>query len=339
MASQIVNRQSEQSLHDARIIGTGSYVPERVLTNADLEKIVETSDEWITTRTGIKERHIAADGEAVYHMCAKAAERALEAAGLKAADIEMIILGTFSGDQLLPATACLLQARLGISNIPAFDVAAACSGFVYSLAIAKQFITTGTYKNILVVGSDKLTAYTDWSDRNTCILFGDGAGAAIVSNDGDGPLIGPFDLGAKGELAHLVYVPIGGSLIPFTEKNAAEHGQFMKMEGRELFKFAVQKMEEAVRKTIEQEGLTLDDIKYIVPHQANVRILQAVAKNLGVDMERIFSNLEKYGNTSAASTPICLDEIIRTKRFVRGDKIVLVAFGGGFTYGSCILEW
>jgi 3-oxoacyl-[acyl-carrier-protein] synthase III len=334
-----VNKKSSQSFHEVRIIGTGSYVPERILTNAALEKIVETSDEWITTRTGIKERHIAADDEAVSHMSTKAAERALDAAGIKASDLDMIILGSFTGDLLLPSCACLIQNRLGISNIPAFDVAAACSAFVYSLAIAKQFIATGTYKNILVIGSDKLTAFTDWTDRNTCILFGDGAGAAIVSSKGDGPAIGTFELGAKGELAHLVHIPMGGSLIPLTEKNIGEHGQYMKMEGRELFKFAVQKMEEAVRKTLQQEKLTLDDVKYIVPHQANVRILQAVAKNLGVDNERIFSNLEKYGNTSAASTPICLDELIRTKRFVPGDKIVLVAFGGGFTYGSCILEW
>lgn len=334
-----MKNQSNQHLFNAKIIGTGCYVPDRILTNAELEKMVETSDEWITTRTGIKERHIAAEGEAVSHMSAKASERALDMAGLKSSDLDMIIVGTFSGDLILPATACFLQKHLGITDIPAFDLAAACTGFVYSLAIAKQFVSTGCYKNILVVGSDKLTAYTDWSDRNTCILFGDGAGAAIVSRDGDGPVVGQFLLGAKGELAHLVHIPVGGSLVPFTEKNAGEHGQFMKMEGRELFKFAVQKMEEGVRKALEAENLTLDDIKYIVPHQANVRILQAVAKNLGVNPDKIYSNLEKYGNTSAASTPICLDELVRTKKFTKGDKIVLVAFGGGFTYGSCILEW
>ena len=334
-----MDEKRDQYLHEARIAGTGHYVPERILTNADLEKMVDTSDEWITTRTGIKERHICAEGEAVCEMSARAAERALEAAGKSAQDIEMIVVGTFTGDLLLPSTACLLQQRLGVPHIPAFDLAAACTGFVYSLAVASQFVRTGVYRNILVVGSDKLTAYTDWTDRNTCVLFGDGAGAAVVSNEGDGPLIGAFDLGAEGDLAQLIHIPHGGSLNPLGEGNVSEGGQFIKMAGRELFKAAVQKMEETVRKTLERGGVQLDDVKLIVPHQANVRILQAVGKSLGVGMDKIFSNLEKYGNTSAAATPICLDEVIRSGNMQSGDRAVLVAFGGGFTYASCLIEW
>ena len=332
-------RKSNLSLLEARIVGTGAYVPEKVLTNHDLEQIVDTSDEWITTRTGIKERHIAADGEGVSHMSAKAAERALEAAGLTAQDLDMIIVGTFSGDMLLPSTACFVQKHLGVAHIPAFDLAAACTGFLYGLAVAKQFVITGMYKNILVIGSDKLTAYTDWSDRNTCVLFGDGAGAAIVSSEGEGPTIGSIDLGAEGELTHLIYLPGGGSLKPFSPDNWEDGEQYIKMAGRELFKAAVQKMEETIHTVLERGNAKIDDITYIVPHQANIRILNTVARNLGVDTKRVYTNLEKYGNTSAAATAMCLDECIRENSFKPSDKIVVVAFGGGFTYGSCLIEW
>ncbi len=334
-----MNRTQRQSLLEARITGTGSYVPERILTNADLEKIVDTSDEWITTRTGIKERRIAADGEAVSDMSLRAAQRAIEDAGLTPQDLDMIMVGTFTADMPLPTAACLLQEKLGVSHIPAFDLAAACTGFLYCLAIAKQFVVTGVYKNILIVGADKLSAFTDWTDRNTCVLFGDGAGAAIVSSDGDGPEIGSFYLGAEGKLAELVHVPIGGSLRPVTKENIGGHGQYIKMAGRELFKNAVQKTEEAVRKTLESEGIGLDEVKCIVPHQANIRILQAIARKLGVPMDKLYSNVEKYGNTSAAATPICFDEFVRNTDLVPGDKVLLVAFGGGFTYASCMVKW
>jgi 3-oxoacyl-[acyl-carrier-protein] synthase-3 len=335
----MANRKSDRFPLEARIVGTGSYLPEKVLTNQDLEKMVDTSDEWIITRTGIRERHIAAEGEAVSHMSAKAAERALEAAGLAAEDLDMIIVGTFTGDLPLPATACFVQRHLGIPHVPAFDIAAACTAFLYGLAIAKQFVATGMYKNILVVGADKLTAFTDWTDRNTCVLFGDGAGAAIVGSEGEGPVLGSFDLGAEGELTHLIHVPVGGSLSPFSHENAQDKGQYIKMEGRELFKAAVQKMEETVRNTLRQANVEIKDIRAIIPHQANVRILQAVTKNLRFDMDKVHLNLEKYGNTSAAATPICFDEFLRNNSFSQGDKAILVAFGGGFTYGSCLVEW
>ncbi len=334
-----MNKKSDQALHEARIIGTGSYVPEKILTNYDLEKMVDTSDEWITTRTGIKERHIAADDEAVSHMSAKAAERALDAAGITAKDLDMIIIGTFTGDLPLPSTACFVQHHLGVPHIPAFDIAVACTAFVYGLAIAKQFIATGMYRNILVVGSDKLTVFTDWTDRNTCVLFGDGAGAAIVSSEGEGPVLRSFDLGAEGELTQLIHIPIGGSLTPFDENNANDKGKYIKMAGRELFKAAVQKMEETVRNTLEQENVDISEVKYIIPHQANARILHAVAKNLGFDTEKVYLNLEKYGNTSAAATPICFDEFMRNNTPSFGDKVIIVAFGGGFTYGSCLIQW
>ncbi len=324
------------------IVGTGSYVPEKILTNADLEKIVETSDDWITTRTGIKERRIAADDEFTSHLATKAAIPALEQAGISGEDLELIIVATITPDTLTPATACYVQQSLGASKAVAFDISAACSGFLYAMKIAKRLISDGSFSNALIIGAEKLSAFVNWEDRNTCVLFGDGAGAAVLrpsdKKNGDGHII-TTDMGTDGAQAHLLNIPGGGSACPITIENADERLASLAMLGREVFKHAVTRMRDSAKTVIERAGVSKDEIKLVIPHQANLRIIDAIAQRLDVPNERVFVNLDKYGNTSAAAVAIALDEASRSGAIVRGDLILLVVFGAGLTWASTLVRW
>jgi len=322
----------------AGIIGLGAYLPQKVLTNKDLEKIVDTTDDWITTRTGIKERRIARDDEATSDMATEAAKKALADARLSPEDIDLIIVATITPDMFFPATACLVQAKLGARTVPAFDLSVACSGFIYGAAIANQFITSGTYKYALVIAAEKLSSITDWSDRSTCVLFGDGAGAAVLGPVESGGILSVY-LGANGKEGDLIKLPAGGSRIPATKKSIEDKLHFIKMNGSELFKHAVKIMADAAWEAVRPLGLKADDISLVIPHQANVRILNAAAKRMGLSKDKIYLNLEKYGNMSAASSAVALVEAVQQGRIKKGDKILLDAFGGGLTWGAMVIEW
>ena len=331
--------RSSQPNRTVSIIGTGSYVPERILTNADLEKMVETSDEWITTRTGIKERRIAAEGEHTSHMAAKAAQNAMHQAGVTAEEIDLIIVGTVTPDTFFPATACHVQRILGAKKAACFDLSAACSGFLYAVEVAQQFIANHTYNTVLVIGADKLSSIVDWTDRNTCVLFGDGAGAAILRyRAGSHGVITTF-MASDGNYGDILHMPGGGCAIPTTPENAGLKLNTLKMNGRETFKQAVLSMGEAANAALEQAGLTADDLTCIIPHQANMRIIEALADRLKIPIEKFHVNLDRYGNTSAAAVAIALDEAARSGRFKLGDYILLVVFGGGLTYASSVIQW
>ncbi|MGY4515614.1 beta-ketoacyl-ACP synthase III [Lysobacter sp. HA18] len=320
----------------ARIAGTGSYLPEKVLTNADLAKFVETSDEWIASRTGIRERHVAAEGETTCDLAFHAATRAMEAAGVTAADIDLIILGTTTPDIIFPSTACLLQARLGAIGCPAFDVNAACSGFVYALTVADKFIRSGAAKTALVIGAETLTRMLDWNDRSTCVLFGDGAGAVVLKADTDTGILSTH-LHADGTKRDLLYNPVGVS-VGFKPK---EHnaGVRVMMTGNDVFKYAVKALDSVVEETLEANGLDRHDIDWLIPHQANLRIIEATAKRLDMPMERVIVTVDKHGNTSSGSVPLALDEAVRSGRVQRGQLLLLEAFGGGFTWGSALVRY
>jgi len=335
--ASMLPRMSEPAV---TIAGTGSYVPEKVLTNAELEKRIETTDEWITTRTGIKERRIAADDEFTSHMATKAAQRALEQAGLAAEDVELIIVATITPDTLTPATACYVQDNIGARRAIAFDISAACSGFLYAMEIARKLISGGTVKNAVIIGAEKLSAFVNWNDRGTCILFGDGAGAAVLrkSEPGEGRILA-MDLGTDGGLTHLLNIPGGGSAKPITKENADEHLATLAMLGKEVFKHAVNHMKAAAESVITQAGLQASDIACVIPHQANLRIIDAIADRLTVPNEKVFVNLHNYGNTSAAAVAIALDEAHRGGAFQRGENIVLVVFGAGLTWAAAAIEW
>ncbi|WP_009962358.1 beta-ketoacyl-ACP synthase III [Verrucomicrobium spinosum] len=324
------------------IIGTGSYMPARVLTNHDLEKLVETSDEWITTRTGIKERRIAAPDETTSDMASEAARRALHTAGVKPEEVDLIIVATVTPDMFFPSTACFVQKKIGATNAVGFDISAACSGFLYALQTARHFLNGGPRKTALVIGAEKLSSLINWTDRNTCVLFGDGAGAAVIRWDDQanapGRVISSF-MGTDGNLADLLKVPGGGTALPITAENVHLRPNTIHMEGRETFKHAVTRMCQASEKALKEAGLTAQDVKLVIPHQANARIISAIAERLGVPEERTFINLDKYGNTSAATIPVCLDEANRSGRIQRGDILLLVAFGGGFTWASTVIRW
>ncbi len=322
----------------ARIQGTGSFVPARVLTNVDLERMVETSDAWIVERTGIRERRIAASGESCSDLAVKAAERALEAAGVAAADLDLILVATCTGDAPLPATACLLQHRLGAQRAAACDISAACSGFVYALAVGDAYVRSG-YGRVLVVGSEVMSMLMDWTDRGTCILFGDGAGAVVLGPAADGQGILSSHLHSDGTLWDLICVPGGGSAAPPSEKMLAEGLQYLKMKGNETFKVAVRTMEEVAREALSANGLSVEDLDLYIPHQANLRIIKAVASRLGLPMEKVVMNMDRYGNTSAASIPLALDEAVRGGRVREGNLILMEAFGGGLTWGSVLVRW
>jgi 3-oxoacyl-[acyl-carrier-protein] synthase-3 len=320
--------------------GTGSYVPARILTNAELAVMVDTSDEWIFSRTGIRERRIAAKDEFTSHLATNAAVQALTQAGLAPEDLELIILATITPDTLTPATACYVQQRLGAHRAVAFDISAACSGFLYAMKICKRLISDGAFNNALIIGADKLSSITNWEDRATCVLFGDGAGAAVLrrSKPGEGAIIAT-EMGTDGNLTHILSVPGGGTACPITPDNVNDHLQTLSMQGKEVFKVAVNRMKEAAEMVIKRAGWQAEDIACVIPHQANRRIIDAIADRLAVPNERVFINLEKYGNTSAAAVAIALDEAHRTGVFKRGDHIVLVVFGAGLTWAAAAIRW
>lgn len=323
----------------ARIIGTGSAVPDKVLTNFDLEKMVDTSDEWITTRTGIKERRIAGEGEYTSTFATRAAERALEMAGIKADELDLVIVGTVTPDFPFPATSCLVQNNIKAVNAAAFDVTAACSGFLYGLSVAEKFIRTGTVKKALVIGAEVLSRIIDWSDRNTCLLFGDGAGAVVVEAcEGDNGVLSTH-IHSDGSFWELLYLPACGSRNPATQKAVDDKLVYLTMQGNEVFKLAVRAMGEVAHEALAASGMTPADIDLFIPHQANRRIIDAIGKRLGLAEDRVFVNLDRYGNTSAASIPIALDEANRSSRIKEGDIVLFDAFGGGLTWGAALMRW
>lgn len=324
----------------ARIIGTGSYLPERVLTNQDLEKMVETSDEWISSRTGMKERRIAAQDEFTSDMGYKAAFAALADSGVAPEEIDLILVATLTPDYSFPSTACLIQHRLGAGKAAAFDMQAACTGYIYGMSIAKAFVESGLYKNVLIVAAEKLSSIVDYKDRNSCILFGDGASASIVSSNlgkKRNLWIRDIALGSDGEQAHLLILPAGGSRLPASMETVGERLHYLKMEGKEVFKHAVRRMESACKECIDRVGIKEKDVSWLVPHQANSRIIETIAKRFQIPMERVFMTLHKYGNTSASSLGIALDELLKEKLLSQGDNILLTAFGSGLTWGASIL--
>jgi 3-oxoacyl-[acyl-carrier-protein] synthase III len=322
-----------------RITGTGSYLPDKVLTNADLEKMVDTSDEWIYQRTGIRERHIARDDEFTSDMAAEAAKKALANAGISPLDVELIIVATVTPDMVFPNTACLVQEKIGAKKAFCFDVEAACSGFLYGLETASQFIAGGTIKTALVIGAEKLSCVTDWEDRTTCVLFGDGAGAVVVQAGTEGRGLMGSVMGSDGALAELLMIPGGGSRHPASKETVEQRLHYMKMQGREVFKHAVRCMCDAGLKALKRVGLSVNDVQLVIPHQANMRIIQAIAERLGVPMERFHNNLERVGNISAATLPVALDEAVSKGRLKKGDIVLFIVFGGGFTWGAMVLEW
>ncbi len=321
--------------HFARIIGTGGYLPERVVTNADLEKMVDTSDAWIRERTGIEQRHIAAEGEYTLDLAEQASRRALEAAGIAYSDIDLIIVATTTADQVFPSTACLLQSRLDIHGCPAFDVQAVCTGFVYALSVADQFMRTGAAKNALVVGAETFSRIIDWTDRNTCVLFGDGAGAVVLTRD-TAPGILSTHIHADGDYASLLHVPKGVS-----NNLAAVQGgtAYVEMAGSDVFRMAVKTLGRIVDETLEANDLQKSDIDWLVPHQANSRIIEATAKKLRMPMDKVVRTVSHHGNTSAASIPLALDVAVRDGRIRAGDTLLMEGFGGGFTWGSALVSW
>lgn len=325
-------------MRKAGILGLGYYLPPKRLTNSDLEKMVDTSDQWIMTRTGIKERRIADKDIATSDLGVEASKLAIQNAGLKPEDMDLIITATITPDMAFPATGCIIQDKIGAKNAAAFDINAACSGFVFGIVIAQQLVSTGAYNNVLVVGAEKLSSITDWEDRSTCVLFGDGSGACVVGASNDRVIVSSF-LGADGSGANLLKLPAGGSRTPATEETVRQKLHFLKMEGNEVFKIAVRIMVEAANKAISKVGLDCGDIDLLIPHQANIRILTAVAKRLGLSEEKIFMNIERYGNMSAASTAVALAEANNQGKVKKGDNVVLVAFGGGLTYGAALIQW
>ncbi len=320
------------------IIGTGSYVPEKVLTNQDLEKMVETSDEWIYSRTGMRERHIAAAGQATSDLGTGAAMAALADAGIEAGELDLLIVATLSPDMFFPSTACFVQEKIGAKNAFCYDLGAACSGFLYALDNAKNQIASGAVKTALVIGAEKMSTFIDWEDRGTCILFGDGAGAAVLQAGGEGRGIMKSVMGSDGSLADLLWTPGGGSRNPISHEMIDQRQQYLKMQGREVFKHAVVRMTEAVVQALEKNDIGVDEIKCFIPHQANIRIIDAIAKRLGI-ADRIYTNVEKYANTSSAALAIALDEAVKDGTIQKGDLVALTVFGGGFTWGANVLEW
>jgi 3-oxoacyl-[acyl-carrier-protein] synthase-3 len=322
------------------LVGTGRYVPDLVYDNAYFEQLVDTSDEWIRERTGILERHIASDEETLAFMATRAANQVLDDAGITALDIDGIVLGTATADRLLPSTACDMQAELGAKNAAAFDIAAACSSFLYALSIAEGMVLSGDFRNVLVVGGDRLSRITDYTDRATCILFGDGVGATLVrpTADGDRGLLASY-LKTDGTLANLLYRPGGGCNHPPDEKLLEERGYYIKMAGREVFKSAVRSMAEACDRALERAGVRAEQVDLLIPHQANIRIIEGTGKHAGIPMDKVYVNIDRYGNTSAASIPIALDECVRSGRIGPGSLVLMVAFGGGFTWASALVRW
>jgi len=322
----------------AKIIGLGKYLPPKVLTNFDLEKIVDTSDEWITTRTGIKERRIAEKGVATSQLAYEASKEALKRAGLKPNDLDLIIVATITGDTPFPSTACYLQNYLKAHHAACFDISAACAGFVYALTSASQFIKGGLYKNVLVAGAEVVTSVTDWKDRSTCVLFGDGAGAAVLTKSQKDSFLSSY-LGSDGSCSELLIIPAGGSRYPASEETIKHRLHYIKMQGNELFRFAVRVMVQAAKIALKNSGLSTSDVNLLIPHQANERIISAVAKRLNISSEKIYLNISRYGNMSSASSAVALCEAWEEGRIKKDDVVVLDAFGGGLVWGSCVIRW
>ena len=339
MSQPVPRTRTQQPKRTVSIIGTGSYLPERVMTNQDIEKLVDTSDDWITSRTGIKERHIAAEGESTSDMAAGAARAAMENASITPDEIDLIIVATVTPDMFFPSTACFVQTKIGAKNAACFDVSAACSGFLYALEIAQQFITSHTYDTILVIGAEKLSSIVDWTDRNTCVLFGDGAGAAVLRHRGGGHGIISTFMASDGGLSDILYIPGGGSRFPISKDNVDRRLNSIRMNGKETYKHAVISMLDAAQKALADANLHSDDLACIIPHQANLRIIEAIAHRLNLPLERFMVNLDRYGNTSAAAVAIALDEANRTGRMTVGDYVLLVVFGGGLTWASSVIQW
>jgi 3-oxoacyl-[acyl-carrier-protein] synthase III len=331
--------RSAKTQRTVSIIGTGSYVPEKILTNADLSRMVDTTDEWITTRTGIKERRIAAKDEFTSDMATKAALKAIEQANITAAEIDLILVATATPDMLFPATACFVQKNIGATNAACLDISAACAGFLFGVEIAQQFITSHTHDTVLVIGADKLTSITNWTDRNTCVLFGDGAGAAILRHRGGAHGVISTHIGSDGQFTDILFMPGGGSRCPITAENVGHNLNTIHMSGKEVYKQAVIAMFSAAQKALQQAGLSIEDIACVIPHQANLRIIEGIADRLGIPLERFYVNLDRYGNTSAAAVAIALDEANRTGRIKTGDFVLMVVFGGGLTWASTVIEW
>jgi 3-oxoacyl-[acyl-carrier-protein] synthase-3 len=331
--------RTQQPKRTVSIIGTGSYLPEKVLTNAELEKLVDTSDEWIRTRTGIRERRIAGPEEHTSDMAARAAEAALQDAGITADEIDLILVATVTPDMFFPSTACFVQQKIGAKRAACFDVSAACSGFLYALEIAQQFITSNTYNTVLVIGAEKLSSIVDWTDRNTCVLFGDGAGAAILRHRGGSHGVIATHMGSDGSFSDILYIPGGGCRFPITKDNVDQRLNAIKMNGKETYKQAVTAMMNAANTALTAAGLTIDDLACIIPHQANMRIIEAIADRMNLPLEKFMVNLDRFGNTSAAAVAIALDEANRTGRMKEGDYILLVVFGGGLTWASSVIQW
>ncbi|SHE76293.1 3-oxoacyl-[acyl-carrier-protein] synthase III [Tissierella praeacuta DSM 18095] len=321
------------------ISGVGSYVPEKVVTNNDLSKIVETSDEWIIERTGIHERRIASDNMATSDMATMAAKNALEDANIKSKDIDLIIVATVTSDHAFPSTACIIQKNIGAVNAAAFDINVGCSGFVYGLSIGESFIKSGMYKKVLVIGAETLSKIVDWGDRNTCVLFGDGAGACVLEKCEEGFGILSIELGSDGNNGEVLTQPAGGSRIPASIDTIENKLHFIKMDGKEVFKFAVRVMEKTSINTLKKANLELNDLDFLIPHQANMRIIDAAAKKLKLEKDKICVNLNKYGNMSSASIPVALNEAVKDNRIKKGDNILLVAFGAGLTWASMVIRW
>jgi len=321
------------------ITGVGSYLPAKILTNAHLEKMVDTSDEWITTRTGIKSRRQAARDEFTSDMAAHAAQRAMKKAGVTADQIDLIIVATITPDMPFPATACIVQQKIGARRAAAFDLEAACSGFIYGLEVGQQFIMSRTYDTVLVIGAEKLSSIVDWKDRNTCVLFGDGAGAAVLQSRPNSHGLLTAVMGADGSKGSLLHMPGGGSRCPASADSVAAKLHYLRMDGRETFKSAVQAMYHAAQEALRRCELDISKIKCVIPHQANRRIIDAVGKRLGATPEQLFINLDRYGNTSAASVAIALDEAVSSGKIQRGDLILMMVFGAGLTWGAAVIEW
>lgn len=321
------------------IIGTGSYVPDNILTNKELESIVDTSDEWITSRTGIKERRILDKDKATSYMSQKAAQKAIEASGLNNEDIDMIIVTTVTPDMAFPSTACIVQGKLGIENVAAFDLEAACTGFIYGLATGYSFVKSGLYENILIISADNLSKIIDWEDRDTCVLFGDGAGAVVLSKVEPERGILSIDIGADGKGGELLSQPAGGSLRPASSDTVKNKLHYIKMEGNSVFKFAVKTMVESSKKVMTKVGIDVNNIDHLIPHQANMRIIDSASKRLKIDSDKVCLNLEKYGNMSSASIPVALDEAVRSGKIQDDDNVLLVGFGGGLTWGATLMKW
>lgn len=326
-----------------RITGTGSHLPERVVTNADLMKVVETTDEWITTRTGIKERRLASETTATSDISIAAARNALAAAKRDPKDLDVILVATCTPDYFFPSVACLVQKALGATNAAAFDISAACSGFIHALAVAKALIETGMHRRALVIGADILSKFTDWKDRSTCVLFGDGAGALVLERDdakgSSGPSILAIDLGADGSETDILVIPGGGSRHPISPSGFNGHPPYIHMDGKEVFRHAVHRMIETAKRALEKSGKRPTDLALLIPHQANLRIIEAIAKRMNIGMDKVFLNIHKYGNMSAATTIVALDEARREGRLKAGDLVELIAFGAGLTWGAAVIQW